>query len=142
MTWDPQAHPRDRYGRFVGQTGGGWVQQFAQAVREQHPGVALDLSGGGDRPVVLSRIVVPKAERGHGIGSQILQSLAALADAHGQWLALTPSSDFGGSKSRLTKFYRGFGFTPNTGRSRDLTISETMIRPPAADWAQTLSDRL
>jgi GNAT superfamily N-acetyltransferase len=78
----------------------------------------------------LSKIVVPKDQRNSGVGTQAMQALVEYADATGQRVALSPSSDFGGSKARLTAFYRRFGFQPNSGRSKDLAVSETMIREP------------
>ena len=80
--------------------------------------------------ITLSKIVVPKEERGQGIGTSAMQSLIDYADATGKRIALSPSSDFGGSKARLVDFYKRFGFSPNKGRTKDFSISESMIREP------------
>ena len=46
-------------------------------------------------------------------------------------LSLSPSTDFGASSvSRLTKFYRRFGFKPNKGRNKDFRTRDTMLRNP------------
>ena len=45
-------------------------------------------------------------------------------------VALTPSSDFGGNKSRLTEFYKKFGFIENKGKNKRYEISEAMYRDP------------
>ena len=76
--------------------------------------------------LMISGIVVPKGERGVGIGSKVMQSLSNFCDDHGLVGLLTPSKDFGASLARLRKFYGGFGFT----RNRDLRFSEAMMRRP------------
>jgi GNAT superfamily N-acetyltransferase len=83
----------------------------------------------GDK-IELSKVVVPKGERGQGVGTQFMDDLVAAADAQGKTVTLTPSSDFGGNKARLEQFYRRFGFVPNKGRNKDFAISEAMYRPP------------
>lgn len=92
----------------------------------------------------LSRIVVPAEARGTGVGTQIMRAITDEADAAGATIALSPSKDFGASSvSRLTKFYKQFGFVENRGRKRDLTISETMFRLPktaATKSAETLKE--
>lgn len=96
-------------------------------------GVTIDARTSGSRPntVTLSRIIVPEAQRGQGIGTKAMQDLVAYADANGQRIALSPSTDFGGSSvGRLRDFYKRFGFKDNAGRSRDFSISESMIREP------------
>jgi hypothetical protein len=59
-----------------------------------------------------------------------MQDLSNLADKLGKTVILTPSSDFGGTKTRLVKFYKSHGFVENKGRNKDFTISETMYRRP------------
>ena len=77
----------------------------------------------------LSRIVVPKEMRNTGVGTQVMDDLVSYADATGQKIALTPSSDFGGNEKKLKEFYKRFGFVENKGRNKDFTTRETMIRP-------------
>jgi GNAT superfamily N-acetyltransferase len=103
---------------------------FFDKVAEKYPGVKID--GGVDKSgyATLSRIEVPKDLRNQGLGSQVMKDLLAEADATGVTMALSPSSDFGGNKSRLTEFYKRFGFVPNSGRNKDFSAPrETMIRP-------------
>jgi GNAT superfamily N-acetyltransferase len=77
----------------------------------------------------LSRIVVPKEQRGTGVGSGIMKQLVDYADATGSRITLTPSTDFGGtSVSRLKDFYKQFGFVENKGRNKDFSTRETMYR--------------
>ena len=90
-------------------------------------GVKIDVSE--TKVITISRIVVPEAERGRGIGTKVLRDLMAYADRVGKPLALTPSADFGGSVPRLKKLYRGLGFVENKGRGRLQSVSDSMVRP-------------
>lgn len=81
-----------------------------------------------DGVITVSKIVVPEDKRGQGAGGTAMRELLAYADATGQHVALTPSGDFGGNKSRLTKFYKGLGFVENKGRNRAFRTSEAMYR--------------
>jgi hypothetical protein len=92
-------------------------------------GVTLDI-GGRDR-WTLSRIVVPKEQRGTGVGAKVMEAVVREADKDGVVVALTPSTDFGAtSKARLVAFYKRFGFVENKGRNKDFAISDTMYRLP------------
>jgi len=81
-------------------------------------------------------MVVPESDRRTGIGSAVMRDLTAWADRTGSTLALSPTNEFGASITRLRSFYRNFGFRPNTGRNRDYSISESMVRPPAQAAAE------
>lgn len=84
-----------------------------------------------ERPseIVLNKVIVPKESRGTGIGSDFMVDLTRYADNQGKVISLTPSADFGGSKARLTEFYKRFGFVENKGKNKDYEISEAMYRP-------------
>ena len=72
--------------------------------------IELDLYDNG-KWLELSRIVIPKDQRGQGIGSKVMQRIVDFADKENRKIYLTPSKDFGASSvSRLEKFYKGFGF--------------------------------
>jgi GNAT superfamily N-acetyltransferase len=104
------------------------VEDFADRMEADHPGLKLSVTRSGHSNVItLHKIVAPV--RSKGTGTKVMQELAALADRHGDIIALTPSADFGGTKSRLIKFYKRFGFVENKGRNRDYEISEDMYRP-------------
>ena len=92
--------------------------------------VEVDLHGNAERGYVLSKIEVPKDQRGQGVGSRIMQQIIDRMDKEGAVIALTPDSVFGGSKSKLIDFYKRFGFVPNKGRNKDFRFRETMIRYP------------
>ena len=100
---------------------------FNQMIQEN---AQIDLYGNSKDGYVLSRIIVPKALRGQGEASKAMQNLIDRMDQEQAIIVTTPSSDFGSSKSRLIKFYKRFGFVPNSGRNKDFRFRETMIRYP------------
>lgn len=103
------------------------LQQIQSRLSEQFDGLKLNLIGRGSR-ITISRIEVPADKREAGVGSQVMRELVQWADDTGKQLSLTPSSDFGGSKTRLESFYKRFGFIENKGKNRDFEISESMYR--------------
>jgi hypothetical protein len=111
-------------------------QAIAAELKAEYPGLILHLespnAGQGSPYVVLSHIEIPKAGRNSGAGTAIMERIIKEADANGWPLALTPDGAFGGSKTRLEKFYRRFGFVPNKGRNKDFLTQEAMIRQPAS----------
>ncbi len=98
-------------------------------------GVKNDVSENGEF-VTLSRIVVPKEQRGGGIGSRFMDELTQYADRNGKTIALSPSVDFGGNMAGLRKFYKRFGFVENKGSAKDFRTKETMIREPSETQAR------
>src|SRR5215217_3809489 len=104
-------------------------QDFVKRLEQENPGLKLDLLGNGPT-VTLSRIELPKDGRNQGTGTKIMQAITGWADANGKQLALTASSDFGGTKGRLVDFYKRFGFVENKGKNRDFEVSEAMYRQP------------
>lgn len=102
-------------------------RELSKQLRDEFPGLKLDLAGRGQR-VTISRIVSPA--QNEGTGSEVMRRLTQWADASGKTLALTPSADFGGNVKRLREFYKRFGFIENKGRNKDYEISETMYREP------------
>jgi hypothetical protein len=55
-----------------------------------------------------------------------MNEICDFADKNKLRIALTPSSDFGGSKTRLIQFYKNFGFKNYKGYE----FRESMIRVP------------
>lgn len=102
--------------------------KFAEELNRLHPNVNASLHDYKAGHTVLSNINVPKEFRGNGYASGFMDDLTKLADRDKTTLALSPSSDFGSSKSRLIDFYKKYGFVPNKGKNIDFTISESMIR--------------
>lgn len=108
--------------------GKGSAKEIMDAWKER--GIKSFISERPDK-LVLDKIIVPDAARGQGIGTQAMQELIDYADETGKRIELSPSADFGGSKKRLTEFYRRQGFIENKGKNKDFEISESMYRPPA-----------
>ncbi len=106
------------------------VDDFAKSIKKQY-GIELSLKGSPSSNVLsLHKIVVPEAMRNQGNGTKAMQDIISYADSQNKTIALTPSSDFGGNKSRLTSFYKKLGFVENKGRNKDYEISESMYRSP------------
>ncbi|HFF4143480.1 TPA: GNAT family N-acetyltransferase [Acinetobacter baumannii] len=106
------------------------VDDFAKSIKKQY-GIELGLKGSPSSNVLsLHKIVVPEAMRNQGNGTKAMQDIISYADSQNKTIALTPSSDFGGNKSRLTSFYKKLGFVENKGRNKDYEISESMYRSP------------
>jgi GNAT superfamily N-acetyltransferase len=105
------------------------VGMISNTLVAKYPNVALDVFE-SPKAIDLSRIVVPTELRNKGIGSNVMNDLIQYADETGKQIRLSPSSDFGGSPSRLRKFYKEFGFVENKGKNKDFTTRETMIRNP------------
>jgi len=108
-------------------------KSITETLKEKHPDIDFYISESKkkDRPTILEKVVVDKKKRGEGIGSKFMNDLISEADSRGHMLALTPSSDFGGSVPRLHRFYAKYGFVPNKGKHKDFSISYGMYRHPA-----------
>lgn len=76
--------------------------------------------------IILSQIIVEKKDRNKGIGTKVMNEICDFADKNNLRIALTPSGDFGGSKSRLISFYKNFGFKNYKGYE----FRESMVREP------------
>ncbi|MDQ9997467.1 GNAT family N-acetyltransferase [Acinetobacter baumannii] len=106
------------------------VDDFVKSIKKQY-GIELGLKGSPSSNVLsLHKIVVPEAMRNQGTGTNAMQDIIKYADSQNKTIALTPSSDFGGNKNRLTDFYKKLGFVENKGRNKDYEISESMYRAP------------
>lgn len=106
------------------------VDDFVKSIKKQY-GIELGLKGNPTSNVLsLHKIVVPEAMRNQGTGTNAMQDIIKYADSQNKTIALTPSSDFGSNKKRLTDFYKKLGFVENKGRNKDYEISESMYRGP------------
>jgi predicted GNAT family acetyltransferase len=107
---------------------GGKIVENLSDIEGKYPTAKLDLYESGDN-INLSRIVLPKSERGAGVGSKIMQDITDYADKVGKKVGVTPDTTFGGtSKSRLENFYKRFGFKKNRGRNTDFSTRDSMVR--------------
>ena len=107
------------------------IDLFTDKLKEKY-GVTLDLSESKSTDIInLSRIVLPKDDRGKGIGTKVMLDIIKYADENNKRITLTPSKDFGAtSVSRLIDFYKKFAFVENKGRNKDFTIRDSMYREP------------
>ncbi|MCT9380042.1 GNAT family N-acetyltransferase [Acinetobacter baumannii] len=106
------------------------VDDFVKSIKKQY-GIELGLKGSTSSNVLsLHKIVAPEAMRIQGTGTNAMQDIIKYADSQNKTIALTPSSDFGSNKKRLTDFYKKLGFVENKGRNKDYEISESMYRSP------------
>jgi len=101
------------------------------AINNKYPNVVLDVfESPSKKEISLDRIIVPKEDRNKGVGTDIVNEVTRYADSKGYRINLTPSSDFGGNKAKLTQFYKGFGFVENKGKNKDFSTRELMYRLP------------
>lgn len=101
--------------------------------------ITLDLYDNG-KWLDLSRIEVPKEQRGSGIGSMVMQEICDYADQQGKKIYLTPSKDFGASSvSRLEKFYKEFSFVKKP--KDDFAVRHTMVRMPEGQTFESLLEK-
>lgn len=147
MTVNKSFHIMEKAGPFIGPRGGKWadaqhtipwkeggdskptsVKELRDHLRQKY-GVKLDLHA-RSYGMELPRIEVPKEKRGQGIGNKVMGEILDFADQQGSTISLTPSSDFGGNKTKLKKWYKQLGFVENKGRNKDYEISESMYRLP------------
>jgi len=83
-----------------------------------------------EESIKISAIVLNSDARNMGIGTKIMIDIIEYADQNNKITTLTPSSDFGGNKSRLISFYKRFGFVSNRNKNKDYRFSDSMIRTP------------
>lgn len=122
--------PEDvNYSRAKGKYKDVSAADFTRQIKDDYDGVKLNLSGEGTVST-LDKIIIPESGRNKGTGTDIMQKIIRWADQNNRTLALSPSADFDGKKSRLVNFYKRFGFRDNKGRNKDYEISESMYRQP------------
>jgi hypothetical protein len=107
---------------------GNAAKKASDSLKLKFPDFKIGISENADN-IILDKIIIPESQRGTGQGTEFMTELLADADSKGKAIGLTPSSDFGGNKKRLTEFYKRFGFTENKGKNKDFEISESLIRP-------------
>ena len=105
------------------------INKITSNWERKHPGMKASASITKQGDIQLHKIEVPKEQRGGGIGSRFMKGLTKTADKQGRRITLTPQADKG-KKTKLEKFYKSFGFRPNTGRNQDFTTSDSRIRNP------------
>lgn len=106
------------------------LENALNAIRRQ--GIEIEASANPQlNRITLSKLLVPEAQRGQGLGTAAMRQLGKYADEEQALTQLTPSKDFGASSiKRLRDFYKYVGFEENKGPSRDLSLTESMYRTP------------
>lgn len=102
------------------------VQIFQNIIESRYPVDLFIYYNKFAHTIILSKIVIDKKNRSKGMGTNIMDEICGFADKHKLRIALTPTSDFGGSKSRLIQFYKSFGFKNYKGYE----FRENMVRLP------------
>lgn len=69
-------------------------------------------------------------DKNSGNGTALMKDICNYADKKNKIIILTPSDEFGTSKSALIKFYKKFGFVENDGDNKIFGIFEEMYRKP------------
>jgi len=102
---------------------------MTKRLSESNPGIEFKLIPYNEF-IYVDFLSVPKENRNSGLGTKFMTELVALADEINCPLALTPDISYGATdEARLERFYSRFGFIRNTGRDRDFSTMQTMIRP-------------
>ena len=109
------------------------ISGFESHIKEKY-GVEFRLVKKNSNWVLLDRIVVPKSDRKSGIGTKAMQELCLFADINNLKLSLILADKYDGlgttSRTRLANFYKRFGFKLNSGRHKDFSTTDSMIREP------------
>jgi hypothetical protein len=105
------------------------LDKISRAYGRKHRGVNVDASEKKSGDIRLNNIWIPPEKRNQGIGGKIMKGLTKYADKQKRRITLNQAPEKG-KKEKLNKFYQSHGFTPNKGRSRDLSVSDTHIRNP------------
>ena len=103
---------------------------FQSYIREKYSVNLGLIEDKANNSIEVQKIIVPDDGRNSGTGTKAMGEIIAYADANNKTVTLTPSSDFGGNKKRLTEFYQRFGFVENKGKNKDSDFSDTMYRKP------------
>lgn len=107
------------------------IAALRENIEHTYPNVQVGIRIDPIGDLVLDKIIVPDQQRSSGTGSAIMTLLADIADGHQIRMALTPTDDYGGSVTRLRKFYKRWGFVENSGRNKDFATKQTLLREPA-----------
>lgn len=93
-------------------------------ITRNHPGVKIHAYETGYK-IELMQIVVPRENRGGGVGTEIIRTLQDYARSVGKPIVIRPEAERG-RKGDLDRFYRELGFVHNKGRNMDYALSSPM----------------
>mgnify|MGYP000381964493 CR=1 FL=1 len=104
------------------------INSLQDAMITKYPGLKLILSYNRmGNYLQIDQIIVPTDLRNTGIGTNVIKNILKYADENLMKVSLTPSSDYGGNKNRLNKFYQSLGFVKNSGKNKDFETRDTLI---------------
>ena len=84
----------------------------------------------GNKAIEVASIKIKdKTQRRKGLGTSLMTEIAGLCDKYELLCVLTPDNSES-SMTGLLRFYKSFGFVSNTGRNKDFTYRNSMIRYP------------
>jgi GH24 family phage-related lysozyme (muramidase)/GNAT superfamily N-acetyltransferase len=110
------------------------VDAFSDALAEELGLRSLSMFVTKSGDLKLNMLAVPKDKLGNGIGSTAMQRIVDFADSYGLRTTLTTGQKDPGfgttSATRLKSFYKRFGFVENSGRAKDFSTSDNMLRAP------------
>lgn len=105
------------------------LNKISSAWERKHPGMKFHAYQTRAGDIRLAQLEVPYEKRRKGIGGRAVKGLAKYASKNKKRITLTPEAEKG-YKGKLNDFYRSHGFKPNSGRNKDYSVSDTMIRNP------------
>jgi GNAT superfamily N-acetyltransferase len=91
----------------------------------EHPNVNFFITE-DDHYITLQKIIIDNEYRGSGIGTDFMNKLKEYAVSVNKELYLSPSSDFGGRKNKLTNWYKKLQFK-NKPKNDFESPNETMV---------------
>lgn len=103
-------------------------EDFLDEIQILYPDVRI-FAHEGNNNIKISSLLVPKEQRGKGIGTDIIKKIKEYAQKVNKTVTLSPVPEKG-YKAKLTTFYKDLGFVQNKGRNRDSRISPTMYWKP------------
>lgn len=106
------------------------VQSDLDKLKQEYQPKGIRLFVSGSDIIEVKVIKVPDELQGKGLGTEIMLKIQEIAKKYSIPIQLTQSSDFGGSKQGLNRFYKKLGFVQNKGKNRDFRSSEDLIWYP------------
>lgn len=115
-----------KFQQFINENNQTLIKNLQSKIQNQYDAkVSISLSG---NKIEIAKIIVNSDNRNNGVGTNIILDIVNFADSNKLTIVLTPSSDFGGNKTKLISFYKKFNFVENKGKNKDYEISDTMYR--------------
>jgi hypothetical protein len=104
------------------------LSQLKDKLEKENPNLILNIHLDPSGAISIEKIVV--SDKNKGTGTKVIKEICDFADSKRLICILTPSSDFGGSVTKLKEFYKRFGFVYNSGKNKDFRFRSTMLRVP------------